>query len=395
MKLLLNNFFLTKTDNNTITQWISSFSNNVPKKILVIYGTNGIGKNSLAKCILQNYTVKYYSENNDIDDILLKYDISYMFTNKKYKSIIFDNIEIKDKSTMKVISSIIKNNKKYVHNPIIIIMDNNNYNLIKTKYILNNIIPICIHYNNTEWKEIINLYSKQFNCKINDYNNLLHISNYNLHNIINNIKFNGNKVHTIKSFDTDKSNIENQVYKLVYENHNINDIFLNYYNDSNVTILNIIDNIHNLLKTNDQYLNEDYINNILKLYEVYIYYDINRIYIHNEILLIYSIMIPYLIINRLNKHNITIKYNKYISNSIIYVTNTNIYKSIKNDNIIDHYYDIINNLNTSIDTFIYSINHNGINIKLLRYFVYLYNIINNKNLKYNITNFNKIVKNVI
>ena len=144
MKLSLESFFLNEKM-ISINNWINSFNDNTYKKILLIYGTNGIGKNKLAHTILQNHTIIYYNTSIDIDDILHKLDISCMFSEKKYKSMIFDNVENKNKSTIDQIINIIKNKNKYVHNPIIIIMNTNDYNNISKKIIKNNILPIKIY----------------------------------------------------------------------------------------------------------------------------------------------------------------------------------------------------------------------------------------------------------
>ena len=89
MKFSFSDFYLSNDNINIINEWIESFQTNNINYPLIIYGSSGIGKISLAKTILKDYTIIEYNYNIDIDDCLLTLDISSMFTNKINKSVIF------------------------------------------------------------------------------------------------------------------------------------------------------------------------------------------------------------------------------------------------------------------------------------------------------------------
>ena len=89
----LNDFFLSKKDKKNIQKWLEIFD-----KPLFISGKTGIGKTTLANVILKDYTQilidPHLTTNISgfIDKTINETDISMMFSKKKYKSIVFDNI---------------------------------------------------------------------------------------------------------------------------------------------------------------------------------------------------------------------------------------------------------------------------------------------------------------
>ena len=392
MDISLDSFFLYEKQ-VSINNWIESFNDNTLKKILVIYGNNGVGKNKLAHTILNNYTIIYYNQSIDIEDILNKLDISCMFSKKKYKSIIFDNVEGKNKPIIDQIISIIKCKEKYIHNPIIIIMNTNDYYNIKRKVFKDNILPIELKYTDKEWIQILQLYKNKYNCKIDNDSKFINKCNYNINNIINNLQINNN-TNNIPKYDTEKKFVDKQVNNLLYNYNDYSDLFIDYYNNNNIICLNILDNIFSIVKDNNEYLNKTKIKTICSLYNTYLHYDSNRLYNNHEILLIYSILSPYIILK--NKTiQINIDYNKYISNSILYISINNIINNHKYIyDIHNNYYKLIKLYFNSEKEFIKSIQNDDINIKLLKYYYKLYYFIH-KNLKSNFIQFNKVIKNAI
>ena len=85
----LDNFFLSEKDKNNINLWLKTFD-----KPLFISGKTGIGKTLLVNTILKDYTqiiIEQHLMSNIseiIDKTINKKDISMMFSNKIYKSII-------------------------------------------------------------------------------------------------------------------------------------------------------------------------------------------------------------------------------------------------------------------------------------------------------------------
>ena len=59
MNLSFNNFYLNDNIISKIEHWIQSYKLSSSSKILIIYGNHGIGKKSLAKLILKDYTICY------------------------------------------------------------------------------------------------------------------------------------------------------------------------------------------------------------------------------------------------------------------------------------------------------------------------------------------------
>ena len=120
----LNDFYLSPEDKKNIQKWLETFD-----KPLFISGKTGIGKTKLANIILKDYTqivVDPHLTTNIsefIDKSINETDISMMFSKKKYKSIVLDNISYTDRIIIKELKNI--SLKKY-KNPIVIIANNIN-----------------------------------------------------------------------------------------------------------------------------------------------------------------------------------------------------------------------------------------------------------------------------
>ena len=113
MKYTINDYNLTNNEITKINLWLK---NKDFTKIIIITGNIGCGKNTLAHIILKNYTIytiNDYDENfnETINDIYTQRDISIMFNkNKKYKSLIFDNIFTSSTKYISVIINKLNNN---------------------------------------------------------------------------------------------------------------------------------------------------------------------------------------------------------------------------------------------------------------------------------------------
>ena len=359
MNITIDNFFLSDTDKNNIIEWIKSFSNNNIKKPLCISGNIGTGKTTLVNIILKDYTIINIDNHVNnissyIESVLLRKDISMMFSKEKeYKAILFDNI-INNNAIIKELIYIIKDLKKYKNTPIV--FTTNNITLRKISKIINKCIHIRIKYSDKQFATII---------KKKDIKPINKIFNYNLHsidyiNLTDNIK--GSNIYDT---ECDINNIINKLDVI-----SITKIFIKCSCIYNVLSLNILDHI---------YRDIDIIN-LINIYRSMTQYDIyesfktsNNMYeyIDNSILL--SIIIPlyYIKISFIKIKNI--KYNSYISKSIIY---TNINNLISNDY---EYYNILVILllnSTPINNTL--INYKKCIIKVLNYYIRLSNIIYNK-----------------
>lgn len=388
--LNINDFYLSKEDKLKLKDWINSVKNNNIKKILFITGNTGCGKTELTNIILKKYTsininnsLLNVNINEYIYDCLNKKDVSMMFTKNKYKSIIFDNLLSCNKTIIKEIKNIINNINKYSKNPIVITSNdyiNKNINNIREKCIC-----IYIKYNINNLNNIID---KIYNIKISIKNkkNLINKYNNNISNIIiNKNEYINNKFSIIHDIDDNNKDVINLTEDLNKDNINIKELFTKYSCDYNTIGLNILDNIY-------KNYNEDNVYNIIKIYNSMCIYDIFEIYKKKNLLfsdinisLLFSIVIPYHYIKKNNILHNNIKYNTYISKSLIYThNNITLYKNYNQFN----YYDIIirllymEKLNLIKDIF----NKYNCNKKILNYYIKLSNIIYNKKIN------NKIIK---
>ena len=387
-----NDFFLSENDKLIITNWIDSFNNNTVKKPLLIHGNIGCGKTTLTNIILKNYThinINNYllnvNINEYINDCLCKKDISMMFNNKKYKAIIFDNITPNNKIIIKEIKILLNNLNNYIKNPIIIII-NNNYDINKTiNFIKSKSINIYIKYTETNLYHIIyNIFDSKLNS--NNINNIISKYNDNLDYIVNNRNFILQNFYSY--IDDNNKNIIDMTKYLI--NEDIITIFIKYSSDYNLIGLNILDNL-DIKFNNIKYILEIY--KSLCIYDNYHNFKItNNLYNNTNISIIYSILIPFYYIKNFNILLANIKYNKYISKSVIYTHNILINNDIYKSYI---YYDILLRLlynfnDININKFKIIFKRYNCNIKTFNFYIKLANIIYNK--KLNNVNYIKYIK---
>ena len=337
----LDDYFLSNNDKNNINIWLQNLD-----KPLFISGKIGIGKSTLANTILKDYSINIINNSLDInvEDYIYKTlhdtDISVMFNKKNiYKSIIFDNILYTDKTLISQLKNIIK--KKY-KSPIIITANN-----INNKSITNILIK-CLHikleYTYEQYKYIL---STKYNYIPN---NLIQKSNFNFHMIDTNINYfnhgNFNNIN-IQNIDSYENNINILTNKFKNE-YSANELFIYYSCDYNIVGLNILDDIYDSINHNN-------IKDLCKLYELFCIYDNyelfkNKYYLFGEInySILYSIYLPYLLIkNSSLKLSENIKYNSYISKSLIY---THINK-LNNINTFEYYDLLLKLISNSAHTF--------------------------------------------
>lgn len=388
--LNINDFYLSKDDKLKLNNWLDSCKNNDIKKILFIIGDTGCGKTKLINILLKNYN--YININNSllnvnineyIYDCLNKKDVSMMFSKNKYKSIIFDNLSSFNKTMLKEIKNIINNIDKYRKNPIIITSNdkiNKTINNIKEKCIC-----ININYTNNNLYNIIDkIYNKKISIQIKK--TLIKKYNNNIRNIIinKNEYINNKNITIIHDIDDNNKDIIDLTKDLKIK-MNIKDLFTKYSCDYNIIGLNILDNIYKNYEENN-------INDIIKIYNSLCIYDVYEIYKKKHILfndinisLLFSIVIPYYTLKKNNILHNNIKYNTYISKSLIYThSNISLYKNYYQFNN----YDIIirllymEKINLSKDIF----NKYECNRKVLNYYIKLSNIIYENKIN------NKIIK---
>lgn len=329
MKLSINDFDLSSIDINKINNWLLNLDNKVSNIPLVITGNSGSGKTELVNVILEKYSKIYINSlisnniNEYINSILYKKDICNWFGNtKEYKAIIFDNILNTDKIYIREIDKIIKNIKN-IYSPVIITSINlNNKKLLN---IYSKSIHIHLNYSNIHYNNIV--YNLLKDVPKNIINELIRKSNKNLNYIKNNRLYIKNSY--IKLNEIDLNNYNNDMCSLTNKLKNkytISELFTIYSSDYNIISLNMIDNII----YNNKNLNIiSKIYNSIVLFDIYEQYKIKHFIYNYDLSVLFSIVIPYHYIHKYNiKLNKIIKYNSYISKSLIYTNN--IYKDTYN-----------------------------------------------------------------
>ena len=361
----INSFFLNNKSIDLLNNWVNYDYKN---KFLFIYGNVSSGKTSLAEILLKNYkiiniNIDFFKEKTSLTDFLNlslgKKNISMMFNkNYQYNSIIFDNLELflkLNKSNLNEILSYIPKLLNYKKNhPIIFISSNINHKYFKK--ILKYCSFVEINYTYDNIKSITNNILKNKNIKLIEIEliDLINKSDKKINNIKSNIEIlnlNDKKQDIYDYEDNFTSNILDKIYK----SNNYSDI-IRYSHCINNLYLDILDNIH--------YLTDD-IDVINKVYKTCcLSENVNTYYIKNHIdlsdfFILLSVIYPKYYLNEINLKKII--NNKYVSKSLIYISNN---KNINNNNYDINILHILNTIKD--DNFInfikdkYNINDNDL-----------------------------------
>ena len=371
----LNDFPLHYNDKIIIEKWHKSYD-----KPLFISGKIGIGKTSLYETLLKDYSIvivehkliKNYDE--FIKNTINETDISMMFSKRKYKAIIFDNISYTDRNLIQYLKTFTKKDTK---TPFII--TTNDFNNKKIQSISNNCYHIYLKYSYEEY------YNKCKSLFSNISEDLIYDSDYNFHMIRSNLNFYDKDYNKSNSFiDSHITDINILTHNLKL-NYDTKTLFQKYSCDYNTVGLNILDDIGKF-KSND-------LNSICKIYENMITYDIyegHRIkhnISENDISILYSIYMPYSIVkNDKLKLSKSISYNSYTSKSLIYTHINNLIN-------ISHYNDYFIVLKLLLKEDFENIKKYNINKKLFNNYIKLYeNLYDTKICKKNIKKLYDIIK---
>ncbi len=121
MNTSLNDFTINLFNKqNMINEWLS---HKYKEKPIAIYGNPGIGKTTIAKYILKDWTQIHIDCNfckrnihleKFLNDSLYKKSITMMFSNKVYKSLIIDDLYYIQNNDKKLFKSIIQFSKKKI-----------------------------------------------------------------------------------------------------------------------------------------------------------------------------------------------------------------------------------------------------------------------------------------
>lgn len=327
---------ISNIDNHKIKLWKQN-----KDKPLFIIGYDGCGKSYLANELLKSsHIISVNSEHikykgdicQYITESLYKQDIYMMLSSSiSYKSLLIDDIQLfnkHDKYNLIQLYNLVKTIDTSKH-PIIIVCNQVIGKLITQLQSISYVIDV--KFNLTIYKSIL----IKHNIKLTKTTiNYILESNKNIHTILS----------TIKYFKCSKKDnlytLNSTISKVLYEDHDINYLINLCYNEYSILSLNIIENIPFIIKN----LNPSLLYNIYKniCIDDYLQYKYIYINIPLDIKVFNSCVIP--ILNSKQKLiplNKKLKYNSYISKSIIQINNQNILKGDPIDylNILISLYD--------------------------------------------------------
>ena len=326
---------------NVIRDWIAG---KYKEKPIIIYGSSGIGKTSLANYILKEFTkitinLDFCKSGKSFDEYLdmslYKKSITMMFDRKNTdKAILFDDLNYIQDYDKKLFKNILDFSKKKITNhPTIYIFNHINHKNIQIIY--KKAIPIHISFSKNQYASIVRGY---FNCPLKvNVDELVEKSNRNFHMIKSNLDFYQNDSHKIQIYDQQEDELSSFI-RTIFK-CNMNELYRVCSSDYTIISLNILENCIEWLWNQKKLTYQKKIKLLNEVYHLNCIGDnlLTLIHIINdwqllEHLLTFSVVLP---ICHLNKH-VKIKtliYNKYISKSIIYTHNT---KLLHQKNITIH-----------------------------------------------------------
>ena len=335
----INDFFLTKKDIKSINEWITKDYKN---QFLFIHGRDSSGKTTLAECILNKYkiihiNIDFFKEKQNIkqyiDEALGRKNILMMFDKTyEYNALVFDNLELFLKLNKQIINDIInyisKLNIHKQNHPIIFISSNINHKYFKKILSQSKFIEINYSYKNILSITDKILSNKNIKLSEKDKENLIKKSDKKINNIISNIEIlNLNNNNNIFNYE---DNFINNTINKIYTSNDLNDI-IRYSQNTNNLYFDILDNVHFI--TNDLESIVDIYKTSMLAENVNTYYIKNHLDLYDLFTLLSIIYPKYLLNSEINERKII--NNKYISKSLIYISNERyIYNNNLNKDII-------------------------------------------------------------
>ena len=250
----------------------------------------------------------------------------------EYNALVFDNLELFLKLNKQIINDIInyisKLNIHKQNHPIIFISSNINHKYFKKILSQSKFIEINYSYKNILSITDKILSNKNIKLSEKDKGNLIEKSDKKINNIISNIEIlNLNNNNNIFNYE---DNFINNTINKIYTSNDLNDI-IRYSQNTNNLYFDILDNVHFI--TNDLETIVDIYKTSMSAENVNTYYIKNHLDLYDLFTLLSIIYPKYLLNSEINEKKII--NNKYISKSLIYISNERyIYNNNLNKDII-------------------------------------------------------------
>lgn len=367
---------LSEDDNKKLTTWTLKHD-----KPLFIMGYDGCGKTYWAKELLKRYHIitigsEFIKYSKDITEYLtsslLKKDIFMMISSEnQYKALMIDDIQLfsqNDKTTMSKIYKFVQT-LNYKQHPVIFVCNHSVDKCIKSMKL--NSYVIEIKYNLLHYKRI-------FQQKLGTTHKLTELIKHTKN--LNTLLSTTNTFNTVLNDRTDP--INDTINDIISNKYSVNDLLRKCASEYSIISLNLIENIGLFTKDIKR-------SNLLSIYQSiclddYIQYKYIQNNIDMQLLIYYSCVSPLYMIKQMNLMNqpFTIKYNTYISRSMIQIHNQNIIGSHSTLylNLLKDIYKFLCCLNSDIklNDIKHKIQMNKLDIKVLEKQIKVFNYYYNK-----------------
>ncbi len=367
---------LSNKDSKLLKEWTKT-----KHQPLFIMGYDGCGKSYQAQELLKDYHIIYIGSdfikhgkdiNEYLDSCIKKKDIFMMISQEKqYKALLIDDLQLFNQYDKMTLSKIYKYIQKldYSKHPVIYVCNHTEDKCIKL--IKQNSVIITINYNYTYYKHVF----KRKSQSITNLNKLLKQTKN-----LNTLLSLGNN---FKQLNNDITNpLDITLKDIIQTNYSVNDLLRICSSEYSVLSLNIIENIpymmsdfntHTLFNTYKQICIDDYIEYKFISYNLDLYL---RVF--------YCCALPLYYLKQKPLKLSQVKYNTYISRSIIQIHNQSILKgqSVIYLQLLHDIYNYISNYKTSVtlDTLSKTIRNEVIDFKTLEKQIKVFNYYYNKEL---------------
>jgi len=375
---------LSTNDNKQLKLWIKN-----KDKPLFITGYNGCGKTYLANELLKSYHIininsEHLKYSKDITEYLysslFKKDIFMMINpDKQYKALLVDDIQLfiqNDKPTLGKIHKFTQN-IAYKQNPVIFVCNETEDKCCKSIKLNSYVIEIKFNY-----QHYVNILKDKLDIStINSF--ILKTKN------LNTILSTATDFNHVYNDTTDSSTIT--LNKILTNSYSINETLRHCSSEYTILSLNMLEIVPSLIKN----INSTTLYHIYKsvIYDDYIEYKYIQNNIPVDINIFYACVIPLVYIKRSITNKVNVKYNRYISRSIIQIHNQNILQdnTVIYLNILKHIHKCISDICADRRTIIKN-DLDKIEIKTLEKQMKVFNFYYNKNMNKN--QLTKILKSI-